>query len=367
MNAENFAQPHLLKQPIYVTGKPIAYTAREFGLDPAQIDKLASNENPLGPSPKGIAAAAKALAEVNLYPDGGCYDLIGHIGEFRKVNRDQVVVGNGSNELLDLIAKVFLGPGTEAIMGSHGFAVYKLATLVQNATPVEIPMPAPDFNLSLAAVREAITEKTRVIFIANPNNPTGTELSAKELLDFARSIPENVVLVLDEAYTEFIEEDAPDFLPLIEEGLPIICCRTFSKIYGLAGLRCGYAITRPDIASLIHRVREPFNVNSLAQAAAQAALGDQEYVAHVRKANAEGLKQLSEGFKSLGLPYIPSRANFIVVLGVKEPTKAFEFLQKKGTIVRPQRAMGDALRVTVGTKEQNERFLRNLSDYLKSL
>jgi len=367
ISAEKLAQPHLLNQPVYVTGKPISYTAREYGLDPASVDKLASNENPMGPSPKGLAAAQKALTEANLYPDGGCYELTHKICEFRKVTSDQLVLGNGSNELLDIIAHVFLGPDTEAIMGQHGFAVYKLATLAQNATPVVVPMPAPEYNYDLDAMKAAITPKTRVLFLGNPNNPTGTELAAKTLLDFAKSLPENVVLVMDEAYTEFIENDAPDFLPLIAEGRPIICLRTFSKIYGLAGLRCGYAITRPDIAGLLQRVREPFNVNSIAQVAAEAALDDQDYVTLVRENNTRGLAQLIAGFKKLGLPYIPSRANFIAVGGIKEPKKAFEFLQKLGTIVRPQPAMGDVLRITVGTEAQNARFLQNLEAYLKSL
>lgn len=365
--AEQLAQQHLLKQPIYVTGKPIAYTAREFGLDPEKIDKLASNENPYGPSPKGLAAVRAALRTLNLYPDGGCYDLSHKIADFRKVDVNQIVLGNGSNELLDIIAHVFLGPGDEAIMGEHGFAVYKLATLAQNAKPVVVPMPAPAYNYDLAAMKAAITPKTRVMFLANPNNPTGTELSAQTLVDFAKSLPENIVLVMDEAYTEFLGDAAQDFLPLIREGRPVICLRTFSKIYGLAGLRCGYALTRPDIAGLLQRVREPFNVNSLAQVAATAAIDDQDYVNKVREKNAKGLVQLSKGFEKLGLPYVPSHANFIAVAGIPQPMKAFDFLQKLGTIVRPQPAMGDVLRVTVGTTAQNARFLKNLAAYLDSL
>ncbi|MCK9183519.1 MAG: histidinol-phosphate transaminase [Fibrobacteraceae bacterium] len=365
MQAEKIAQPHLLKQPIYVTGKPIAYTAREYGLDPSQIDKLASNENPLGPSPKGVAAAIKALSEANLYPDGGCYDLTHKIANFRHVKPEQIVIGNGSNELLDMIAQTFLGEGDEAVMGEHGFAVYKLATRLQNAKAVSVPMPAPDYNYNLKAMRDAVTSRTKLVFLANPNNPTGTELSAQAIIDFAKSLPESTILVMDEAYTEFIEKDAPNLLPLIEAGFPIICCRTFSKIYGLAALRVGYCITRPDIASMIQRVREPFNVNSIAQAAAIAALDDQEYVEKVRENNTRGLAQLKAGFDRLGLSYVPTRSNFISVRGIKEPMKAFDFLQRLGTIVRPQPAMGDVLRITVGTQEQNERFLKNLAKYLE--
>ena len=240
MDINELAQQHILKQPVYVTGKPIAYTAREFGLDPKDVDKLASNENPVGPSPKGMEEARKALEEVNLYPDGGSYDLIGKIAEFRGVKREQIAVGNGSNELLDMIAQVFLGPGTEAVMGKHSFAVYKLATMAMNAKIIEVDMPAPAYNYDLKAMRAAVNEKTRIVFLANPNNPTGSDLTAKEILDFADSLPETCVLVMDEAYTEFIEDTpelVPDFKSRIDAGRNIICCRTFSKIYGLAGLR----------------------------------------------------------------------------------------------------------------------------------
>ena len=218
MDINELAQQHILKQPLYVTGKPIAYTAREFGLDPKEIDKLASNENPFGPSPKGMAEARKALEEVNLYPDGGSYDLIGKIAEFRGVKREQIAVGNGSNELLDMIAQVFLGPGTEAVMGNHSFAVYKLATMAMNAKIVEVDMPAPGYNYDLKAMRAAVNEKTRIVFLANPNNPTGSDLTAKEILDFADSLPETCVLVMDEAYTEFIE-DTPELVPDFKQGL----------------------------------------------------------------------------------------------------------------------------------------------------
>ena len=345
MDINQLAQQHILKQPLYVTGKPIAYTAREFGLDPKDIDKLASNENPFGPSPKGMAEARKALEEVNLYPDGGSYDLIGKIAEFRGVNRDQIAVGNGSNELLDMIAQVFLGPGTEAVMGNHSFAVYKLATMAMNAKIVEVDMPAPGYNYNLKAMRDAVNEKTRIVFLA----------------------PETCVLVMDEAYTEFIEDTpelVPDFNSRIAAGKNIICCRTFSKIYGLAGLRVGYCITRPEIVALINRVREPFNVNSIAQAAAIGAIDDQEYVNKVRELNKKGLEQLKAGFKEMGLPYVDSHANFIAVSGFKDPMDAFKFLQAKGTIIRPQPAMGDVLRITVGTEAQNKKCLENIKAYL---
>ena len=364
MDINQLAQPHILKQPVYVTGKPIAYTAREFGLDPKDVDKHASNENPVGPSPKAMVEAHKALDEANLYPDGGSYDLIGKIAEFRGIKREQIAVGNGSNELLDMIAQVFLGPGVEAVMGKHSFAVYKLATMAMNAKIVEVDMPAPAYTYDMKAMRAAVNENTRIVFLANPNNPTGSELTAKEILDFADSLPETCVLVMDEAYTEFIEEYAPDFRSRIDAGKNIICCRTFSKIYGLAGLRVGYCIARPEIISLINRIREPFNVNSIAQAAAIGAIDDQEFVAQVKEINKAGLKQLKEGFKAMNLPYVDSNANFIAVSGFKDPMDAFRFLQSKGTIIRPQVAMGDVLRITVGTEEQNRKCLDNIREYL---
>lgn len=364
MDINSLAQPHILKQPVYVTGKPIAYTAREFGLDPESIDKLASNENPFGPSPKGVAAAQDYLKTVNLYPDGGAYDLIGKIAEFRGMKREQIAVGNGSNEILTMLGKVFLGPDCNAVMSQHSFAVYKLTTMAANSTVVEVPMSAPAFKCDLKAMRAAVTDKTRLVFLANPNNPTGSDLTAKEILDFADSLPETCILVMDEAYTEFIEDQAPDFRSRINEGKNIICCRTFSKIYGLAGLRVGYCIARPEIIGLINRVRDPFNVNSIAQAAACAAIDDQEYVNFVREKNKEGLKQLMEGFEKMGLPYVKSQANFISVGGFKDPMDAFQALQRMGTIVRPQPQMGDILRITVGTREQNARLLKNIKAYL---
>jgi histidinol-phosphate aminotransferase len=362
MDAARFAQPHLLNQPVYQPGKPIAHVAREFGLDPGGIDKLASNENPLGPSPRALAAATAALPEVNLYPDGGCWDLTAKLAERLAIGRDQLVFGNGSNEVLELVAHVFLGPGLEAVTGSASFVVYQLATLLMGARPVLVPMPG--FRYDLAAMRAAVTPRTRVVFVASPNNPTGTVLAAAELMAFARSLPEDVVLVLDEAYIEY-QENPPDLRPLIAEGRPVICARTFSKIYGLAGLRVGYAFTRPDIAALLQRARAPFNVNSVAQAAAVAALDDTEFVRRSREVNRAGMAQLETGFGALGLEGVPSEANFILVR-VPEPAKAFSFLQQRGTIVRPFRDLPDHVRITVGTAPQNERCLANLRAYLAS-
>jgi histidinol-phosphate aminotransferase len=360
MEAARFAQAHILSQPVYQPGKPISEVAREFGLEPHQIDKLASNENPLGPSPKAMEAAAAALREVNLYPDGSCWDLTGKVAARLQVGRDQLIFGNGSNEVLELVAHVFLGLGAEAVMGVHGFAVYKLVTLLLGAKAVEVAMPG--FAHDLAAMRAAVTPRTRVIFLANPNNPTGTAHTQAELIGFARSLPEDVLLVLDEAYTEY-QDHAPDLRSLIAGGQAVLCTRTFSKIYGLAGLRVGYGFTRPDIAALLQRARAPFNINTVAQAAATAALDDAAFVQRSREVNRAGLKQLAVGFQELGLPYVPSAANFILVQ-VPDGAKAFQFMQARGTIIRPFGNLPTHVRITVGTAAQNERCLANLRAYL---
>jgi histidinol-phosphate aminotransferase len=360
MEAARFAQAHILSQPVYQPGKPISQVAREFGLDPQQIDKLASNENPLGPSPKAMEAAAAALREVNLYPDGSCWDLTGKVAARLQMGRDQLIFGNGSNEVLELVAHVFLGPGAEAVMGVHGFAVYKLVTLLLGAKAVEVAMPG--FAHDLAAMRAAVTPRTRVIFLANPNNPTGTAHTQAELIGFARSLPENVLLVLDEAYTEY-QDYAPDLRSLIAGGQAVLCTRTFSKIYGLAGLRVGYGFTRPDIAALLQRARAPFNINTVAQAAATAALDDAAFVQRSREVNRAGLKQLAAGFQELGLPFVPSAANFILVQ-VPDGAKAFQFMQARGTIIRPFGNLPTHVRITVGTAAQNERCVANLRAYL---
>ena len=360
MDAAHFAQPRILNQPTYQPGKPIAHVAREYGLDPANIDKLASNENPLGPSPLGLAAAQAALPMLHLYPDGSSYDLTGKLAERLQVGREQLVLGNGSNELLELVAHAFLGPDVEAVMGQFGFVVYKLVTLLMGAKPVEVPMP--NFCYDLQAMRAAVTSRTRVVFIDSPNNPTGTTIPEAELIAFARSLPEHVLLVLDEAYAEY-QERAPDLRPLIAEGRAVLCARTFSKIYGLAGLRVGYAYTRPDVAALLQRAREPFNVNAIAQAAALAALDDVDFVRRSRETNRAGLEQLVAGCQALGLEHVPSAGNFMLVR-IGDGAAAFRFLQARGTIIRPIGALPEYIRISVGTKPQNERCLAGLKAYL---
>lgn len=360
----DLVKPDLLSQPVYQPGKPIEEVARELGLDPAGIVKLASNENPLGASPKAVAAAKAALDEVELYPDGGCFELKRALADSLGLAPNQFVVGNGSNEVLELLGHAMLGPGDEAVMGQGAFIVYKLVTLLFGAQPVEVPMR--ERRHDLPAMAAAITERTKLVFLPSPDNPSGSANTAEEIESFARSLPARVLLVLDEAYAEYLE-DGPDLRPLIAEGRKVFCTRTFSKIYGLAGLRVGYGYGDPELAGLLNRAREPFNVNSIAQAAAVAALQDHDFVRQCRAANEQGRRQLQEGFAASGRQYIPSFANFVTV-HVGDGAACFQFLQERGVIVRPLAPYGmpEWVRVSVGLPEQNERALRELNSFLNS-
>ncbi|MDF9831838.1 histidinol-phosphate aminotransferase [Ereboglobus sp. PH5-5] len=362
---QELANPSVLTQPVYEPGKPIEDVARELGLDPDGIIKIASNENPAGPSPLGIEAAWRALAQAQLYPDGGCVALRAKLAEKWRLSPEQFVVGNGSNELLELVGRVFLRPGDEVVMGAPAFAVYKLVALLFGAKPVEVPLI--NHTHDLAAMLRAVTPRTRIVYYASPNNPTGTVNSAGEILDFARALPPHVVLVFDEAYAEFVEADgdAPDIRPLIAEGRHVIGLRTFSKLYGLAALRVGYGYASAEFAALLNRVRQPFNVNAIAQAAAIAALDDHDFTGRCTRENKSGLAQVEEGCRALGLECVPSRANFMLVK-VGDGARAFEALQRRGVIVRPLRgyAMPEWIRVTIGTAPQNEKFLAELRQAL---
>ncbi len=359
MNFETLANPAVLTQPVYEPGKPIEYVARELGLDPETIIKLASNENPFGPSPKAVAAARTALEQAELYPDGGCYELREKLAAVRGVGANQLVIGNGSNEIIELLGHVLLRPGDEVVMGAPAFVVYKLVTLLFGATPVEVPLTNHTHDLEKMAA--AVTKRTKLVFVCSPNNPTGTANSEAQLLAFARSLPEHVVVVFDEAYAEYVER-APDLRPLLREGRKVVCLRTFSKIHGLASLRIGYGYGSPEAAALLNRVRQPFNVNAIAQAAALAALEDGEFMERCARENRAGLLQLEEGFRARGLEWVPSVANFVLVK-VGDGARVFDALQRRGVIVRPMRPYGMAewVRVTVGTHVQNERFLGELA------
>ncbi len=348
--------------PVYETGKPIEYVAREFGLDPDGILKMASNENPLGASPKAIEAVKKNLSDLNYYPDGGCYDLRQKVSKFWNLKPEQFAFGNGSNELLEFVAQCYVGEGDETVFGAQSFIVYKLATIFAGGKCVSVPMPNLKYDLDM--LRDAVTKKTKVVFMTNPNNPTGCVLKQDEVVNFVKSLPENVLFCFDEAYAEF-EENQVDLRPLIAEGRNVICLRTFSKIYGLAGLRIGYSYSNETIAGYLNRAREPFNVNSLAQVAAIAALDDTEFVEESRRVNNEGRKQFEQAFEQMGLEYFSEGGNFVMVK-VPDARKAFVQMQKKGVIVRPNFGydLPEWLRITIGKKDQNERCLEELKNAL---
>lgn len=362
MNFDALANPAVLTQPTYEPGKPIEYVARELGLDPAGIIKLASNENPFGPSPLAIAAAKRALDESQLYPDGGCFALRGKLAARFQLRADQFVIGNGSNELIELLGHTFLRPGDEVVMAAPAFVVYKLVTLLFGAKPVEVPLR--EWRHDLPAMAAAITPRTKLVCVCSPNNPIGTANTAAEILAFVRGLPEHVVCVIDEAYVEFLERE-PDFRPLIQEGRKVICLRTFSKIYGLASLRVGYGYASAALCALLNRVRQPFNVNAIAQAAAVAALDDHAFATRCARENRTGLGQLEAGLKALALTFVPSEANFILIK-VGDGGAVFDALQRRGVIVRPVKSYGlpEWIRVTVGTAEQNARFLTELRTIL---
>ena len=354
----------------YVPGKPIEDLQRELGID--DIIKLASNENPLGPSPRALAAIRDELTELALYPDGSGYNLRKALAQKHGVAMEQITLGDGSSEILELTARIFGGPGREVIFSRHAFAMYPILTQAVGATAVEVP--AKEWGHDLPAMLAAITERTRLIFVANPNNPTGTYLKSGELLAFLEQVPQRVVVVVDEAYFDFARyadtgaEDYPDAMAWLDRFPNLLVARTFSKAYGLAGLRIGYGVCNKELADLLNRLRPPFNINSLALVAANAALGDQDYLEQGLAVNAAGLHQLMAGFDTMGLSYISSVGNFISVDVGREGALVYDGLLREGVIVRPvaNYAMPNFLRVTVGTAEQNERFLSALAKVLAS-
>ena len=355
----DLANRPVLTQPVYEAGRPIEVVAREFGLEASAVIKLASNENPLGPSPLGLAAAKKALDNCHLYPDGGCTFLREKLAKKWALEPGNFVIGNGSNEVMILLAQAFLRPGDEVVFGSQAFIVYKLATMLFGATPVEVPMPG--YRHDLKAMRAAVTPKTRIVFLASPNNPTGGTDDPADILAFAASLPEDVIFCLDEAYAEYLDASA-DLRPLITSGRKVVVSRTFSKAYGLAGLRVGYMMGSAEVIGLLNRVRQPFNVNLPALAAAEAALDDADFVQRTREVNATGLAQLAAGLTALGYEYIDGKANFLAAK-IPDADALFTRLQKAGVIVRPLRGYGMVgwLRLTVGTSAQNARLLAELA------
>jgi histidinol-phosphate aminotransferase len=348
----------------YQPGKPISELAREMGLKQKGIIKLASNENPLGVSPKAKSAIKKAIAELGRYPDGNAFELKAALSRRHGVPEECIVVGNGSNDLLEMAAAVFLAPGRSAVYSQHAFAVYPLATQARGARSIVVP--AKNYGHDLQAMRAAIAPDTRVVFIANPNNPTGTFVPGAELEDFIARAPREVAVVVDEAYTEYLPRELRyDSVAWMKKYPNFILTRTFSKVYGLAGLRVGFGLMHPHVADLLNRVRQPFNVNSLALAAATAALGDARFVAESVKMNRAGMATLERSFKKLGLEHIPSCANFIS-FKVPRARAVYEKLLRRGVIVRPVDGYGmpDHLRVTIGTPKENRRFLEALEQAL---
>jgi histidinol-phosphate aminotransferase len=358
------APGHIRAIAPYQPGKPIAELAREFGLDPASIIKLASNENPLGASPLAMRAAQLALTDIARYPDGNGFDLKQALSRRFGVDGAQIVLGNGSNDVLDLAARAFLTPGLEAIYAQHAFAVYPLA--VQAAGAIGIEVPAREFAHDLDAMLRAVSARTRLVFLANPNNPTGTLMRSVELLAFLRVLPARVLVVLDEAYNEYLPDALKsDSVAWLRQFPNLIVTRTFSKAYGLAGMRVGYAFAHSGIADLMNRVRQPFNVNSIALAAATAGLNDHDFVRRAFELNQSGLARITQGLTRLGIAFIPSFGNF-VSFKVKDAGGVFQRLLKRGVIVRPIAGYGmpDHLRVSTGLESENERFLDALAQSL---
>ncbi|WP_153147546.1 histidinol-phosphate transaminase [Dechloromonas sp. H13] len=346
----------------YQPGKPITELAREMGIPVDKIVKLASNENPLGMSPLARQAVEKAVAGIERYPDQ--FDLIAKVAERCGVAQNQVVLGNGSNDVLDLIARVFLAPGRSAVFAQHAFAVYPLATLSTGAEL--IATPAKHYGHDLAAMRSAVRPDTRIVWIANPNNPTGNFLPYPEVRAFLETVPQDVIVVLDEAYNEYLPPaERVDTAAWIKDFPNLVVTRTFSKIFGLAGLRVGYALASADIADLMNRVRQPFNVNNLAIAAAIAALDDHLFVAESYQLNRRGMEQIIAGLKRLGLEHIPAHGNF-VTFKAGDGAAVNQKLLKQGVIVRPIGGYGlpEWLRVTIGTETENARFLEALEKAL---
>jgi histidinol-phosphate aminotransferase len=357
------AQPGITELSPYQPGKPIEELERELGI--VDIIKLASNENPLGPSRVVIESITGQLAELARYPDGSAYQLKDKLQAKLGIDPAMVTVGNGSNDVLELVARVFLGPGLESIVSEHSFVVYPLVTKSLGAELIVIP--AIDFGQDLNATRASIGDRTRVIFIANPNNPTGTWVDKQSLLSFLDAVPEEVLVVLDEAYAEYVAEpDYPNGLELVDDYPNLIVTRTFSKAYGLAGLRMGYSVSHPDIADLMNRVRQPFNVNAMSLAAALVALDDEAYLKESVRVNNEGMKMLTDACDQLGLGYIPSVGNFLTIDFGCDAMPIYDGLLQEGVIVRPIGVYGlpNHLRVTVGLPLENKRFIDSLKKLL---
>ena len=350
----------------YKAGKPIEELERELGL--TEIIKLASNENPLGPGKKALAAIQETLSTLALYPDGSGFSLKKALANKYGVVESQITLGNGSNELLELVARAFLTPEFEAVFSQHAFAVYPIVTQAVGAKSVVVP--ALNYGHDLDAMLKAVTEKTRLVFIANPNNPTGTLLSQSSLESFIGALPDTCVCVLDEAYFEFVNRvENVNSIDWLKKFPNLLITRTFSKAYGLAGLRIGYGLSSSEMADILNRVRQPFNNNTLALVAAEAALGDDEHLQQTIAVNEQGMQQLTEGFKQLGLEWIPSAGNFVLVDLKQAGQPVYEALLRRGVIVRPvgNYELPNHLRISIGTAVENQQFLEALTNTLANV
>lgn len=347
----------------YSPGKPIEEVEREFGI--RDIVKMASNENPLGPSPKALAAMLEALNKVALYPDASCFYLKKALAAHWGVGEDELFIGNGSDEIIHYAGVTFLSPGDEVIQADPSFVRYESAAVLNGCDCILVPLR--DFTHDLDAMADRITDRTRLIFVANPNNPTGTAVTQGDVERFMARLPDRVIAIFDEAYYEYVEStEFPNMLDCVRAGANVIVLRTFSKIYGLAGLRIGYGIARPEIIQCLNQVREPFNVNSIAQAGALASLGDPEQVERSRRVNSEGKRYLYREFEAMGLPYVPTEANFVLVDIKRDCRPVFTELLKRGVIVRTGDIFGlpTFFRVTIGMEADNRRFVETLREVL---
>jgi len=363
IDQKTLAVPGVQKLTPYQPGKPIEELERELGI--TESIKLASNENPLGPSSKALNAAIDSLQNVTLYPDASGTDLKRTLKDHFGLAEDRLTLGNGSNDLLELIARVFVRPDDEVIYSEYAFIVYPLVT--QACCAVSVVTPAKEYGHDLEAMAHAISDKTRLIFLANPNNPTGTVFSVDEFRAFMSRVPEHVMVVLDEAYTEYLTAgNMPNGLLLANEYDNLIVTRTFSKAWGLAGLRCGFAYASVAVTDLLNRVRQPFNVSLAALAAAQAVLSDSEYLKRSQEVNQQGLKQMFEGLTALGVKFVPSQGNFVLIDLEQSAMPIYQSMLLKGVITRPVGNYGlpNHLRVSIGLDHENKRFLKALAEAL---
>lgn len=357
--------PQLARLPVYQPGRPTEEVARELGLDAKDIIKLASNENPLGPSPKAMAAMRHAIDHLHLYPDGNAFYLKRRLAEKLDMTPGHLVLGNGSNEIIEFVGHAFMGPGVEVVVSQYCFAIYPIVAHLFGSNVITVP--ARDYGHDLEAMLNAITPATRVVFVANPNNPTGTLASPGAIAEFVNRVPANVLIVMDEAYFEFLENPV-DLLPGIRAGenTNLLVMRTFSKIFGLAGLRLGYGIGHPELISILEKIRQPFNINSIAQAGALAALDDEEHLTKTKSNNTAGLEFFNGELRRLGIDYVPSSANFVLAK-VGAGARVFAELQKRGVITRPMAGyqLPEWIRFSVGTDAENKRCVAALEDVLK--